>query len=136
MRWRCPISRKSRFLLLVCGTTFVGLSLTIYLPPAHYSAALTAAVYALVLQAMRSLRLWRPEGRRQGSLWCEPFLSSALPCCRCAQPRHSLEFHLPATAVHTWYSADFHNLERARILKQLQNESGQHLVLVRYSFRS
>jgi hypothetical protein len=42
-RFRCPISGKSRFLLLVCGTTFIGLGLPIYLPPAHYSAALTAA---------------------------------------------------------------------------------------------
>jgi hypothetical protein len=34
--------------------------------------------------------------------------------------------------VHTWYSADFHNLDRARILKQLEYEHGKQLVLVRY----
>ena len=132
MRWRCPLSRKSRFLLLVCGTTFVGLSLTIYLPPAHYSAALTAAVYTLVLQAMRSLRLWRPEGRPAGKILVRaiPFVCFAMLPLRAAAPFVGIS--LPATAVHTWYSTDSHNLERARILKQLQNEKGQHLVLVRY----
>jgi hypothetical protein len=132
VRFRCPISRKSQFLLLVVAATFVGLALTIYLPPAHYSAALTAAVYALVLQAMRSLRLWRPNGRPAGK-----FLVRAIPLvCFSLLPIRAaakwLHIPLPPTMVHTWYSADFHNLDRARILKQLENEHGKQLVLVRY----
>jgi hypothetical protein len=117
---------------VVCGATFVGLSLTIYLPPAHYSAALTAAVYALVLQAMRSLRLWRPGGRPAGKFLVRalPLICFAMLPLRAAAPL--MKITLPATAVHTWYSADFHNLDRARILTQLQNESGRHLILVRY----
>jgi hypothetical protein len=131
-RFRFPISRKSRFLLLVCGATFVGLSLTIYLPPAHYSAALTAAVYALALQAMRSLYLWRPERRPAGKFLVRvlPLICFVMLPLRAAAPW--LAAPPPATAVHTWYSADFHNLDRARILKQLQGETGRHLVLVRY----
>ena len=73
-QFRCPISRKSRFLLLVVAAIFVGLALPIYLPFSHYATALTAAVYALVLEAMRSLRLWRPEGRPAGE-----FLVRAVP---------------------------------------------------------
>jgi hypothetical protein len=131
-RFRLPASRKSRLLLVVCGATFVGLSLTIYLPPAHYSAALTAAVYALVLQAMRSLRLWRPEGRPAGKFLVRalPLICFAMLPLRAAAP--FMKITLPGTAVHTWYSADFHNLDRARILTQLQIESGRHLILVRY----
>jgi hypothetical protein len=129
---RCPISRKSRFLLLVCGATFIGLALPIYVPPAHYSAALTAAVFALVLQAMRSMRLWRPDGRPAGKFLVRavPMICFALLPLRAASPL--LHIPLPPTVLHTWYSTDFHNLDRARVLAQLQAEPGRHLAIVRY----
>src|SRR6266566_2585547 len=57
------ISRKTRFLLLVCGVTGISLMLPIYIPPAHYSAMLTAAIYAIVLQAMRYVRFWKWDGQ-------------------------------------------------------------------------
>jgi hypothetical protein len=131
-RFRWPMSRKSRFLLLVCGTTFVGLALPIYLPPAHYSAALTAAVYALLLQAMRSMRLWHPNGRPMGRFLVRAVavISFAMLPLRAAAPL--LHIPLAPTLIHTWYSMDFHNLDRAQILKELQNEPGKHLVFVRY----
>ena len=131
-RFRWPTSRKSRFLLLVLGTTFVGLSLPIYLPPAHYSAALTAAVYALLLQAMRSMRLWRPNGQPTGKFLVRavPLICFALLPLRAAESL--LHISLPPTVIHTWYSTDFHNLDRARVLAQLREEPGRHLVIVRY----
>jgi hypothetical protein len=131
-RFRWPTSRKSRFLLLVLGTTFVGLSLPIYLPPAHYSAALTAAVYALLLQAMRSMRLWRPNGQPTGKFLVRavPLICFALLPLRAADSL--LHISLPPTVIHTWYSTDFHNLDRARVLAQLREEPGRHLVIVRY----
>jgi hypothetical protein len=131
-RFRCPISRKSRFLLLVCGTTFVGLALPIYLPPAHYAAVLTAAVLALVLQAMRSMRLWRPDGRPAGQFLVRavPVICFALLPLRAAAPL--LHIPLSPTMIHTWYSTDFHNLDRARILAQLREQPGLHLAIVHY----
>jgi hypothetical protein len=131
-RFRWPMSRKSRFLLLVCGATFVGMALPIYLPPAHYSAALTAAVYALVLQAMRFMRLWRPNRRPAGRFLVRavPLICFALLPLRAAAPL--LHIPLAPTVIHTWYSTDFHNLDRARLLTQLRSESGRHLVIVRY----
>ena len=131
-RFRWPTSRKSQFLLLVVGTTFIGLSLPIYLPPAHYSAALTAAVYALLLQAMRSMRLWRPNGQPTGKFLVRavPLICFALLPLRAADSL--LHISLPPTVIHTWYSTDFHNLDRARVLAQLREEPGRHLVIVRY----
>jgi len=131
-RLRCPISRKSRFLLLVCGATFVGLALPIYIPPAHYAAALTAAVFALVMQAMRSMRLWRPDGRPAGQFLVRavPIICFGLLPVRAAAPL--LHISLPPTVIHTWYSTDSHNLDRARVLAQLRAESGRHLAIVRY----
>jgi hypothetical protein len=131
-RFRCPISRKSRFLLLVCGGTFVGLSLPIYIPPAHYSAALTAAVFALVLQAMRSMRMWRIDGRPAGKFLVRavPVICFALLPLRAAAPL--LHIPLPPTVIHTWYSTDSHNLDRAHVLAQLRGQPGRHLAIVRY----
>jgi hypothetical protein len=131
-RFFWPMSRKARFLLLVCSTTFVGLTLPIYLPPAHYSAALTAAVYALLLQAMRAMRLWRPNGQPTGRFLVRavPMICFALLPLRAAAPL--LHIPLPPTVIHTWYSTDFHNVDRARVLDQLREEPGRHLVIVRY----
>jgi hypothetical protein len=131
-RFRWPMSRKSRFLLLVCGATFVGLALPIYLPPAHYSAALTAAVYALLLQALRSMRLWRPNGQPTGRFLVRAVLiiCFVLLPLRAAAPL--LHIQLSPTVIHTWYSTDFHNIDRARLLGDLEKNQEKQLVIVRY----
>jgi hypothetical protein len=43
-----------------------------------------------------------------------------------------LHIPVPVTVIHTWYTEDAHNLERARVLDQLEREPGRHLVIVRY----
>ncbi len=42
-----------------------GMSIEIYFLP-HYVAPFTAAFYAIGLQMMRHLRLWKPEGKPAG----------------------------------------------------------------------
>lgn len=125
-------SRKTRFLLLVCGCTMIGLALPIYLPMAHYAAPMTAAVYALVLQSMRYVRLWKWDRKPSGL-----FLVRAVPViCLGLLPLRvaasALHIPVPVTIIHTWYSEDPHNVQRARVIKQLERESGQHLIIVRY----
>ena len=126
-------SRNTRFLLLVCGCTMIGLTLPIYLPMAHYAAPMTAAVYALVLQSMRYVRLWKWDGKPSGL-----FLVRAVPviCLGLLPVRaaaSALHIPVPVTIIHTWYSEDPHNVQRARLIKQLEREPGQHLVIVRYN---
>jgi len=125
-------SRNTRFLLLVCGCTMIGLTLPIYLPMAHYAAPMTAAVYALVLQSMRYVRLWKWDGKPSGL-----FLVRAVPviCLGLLPVRaaaSALHIPVPVTIIHTWYSEDPHNIQRARVINQLEREPGQHLVFVRY----
>jgi len=45
----------------------------------------------------------------------------------------ALHIPVPVTIIHTWYSEDPHNVQRARLIKQLEREPGQHLVIVRYN---
>ena len=125
-------SRNTRFLLLVCGCTMIGLTLPIYLPMAHYAAPMTAAVYALVLQSMRYVRLWKWDGKPSGL-----FLVRAVPViCLGLLPLRAaasaLHIPVPVTIIHTWYSEDPHNIQRARVINRLECEPGQHLVFVRY----
>jgi hypothetical protein len=81
---------------------------------------------------MRSMRLWRPDGRPAGRFLVRavPVICFALLPLRAAAPL--LHIPLPPTVVHTWYSTDFHNLDRARVLAQLRAEPGRHLAIVRY----
>jgi hypothetical protein len=127
------VSRKTRFLLLLCGTTMIGMMLPVYIPPAHYAAPMTAAIYALLLQAMRYVRLWRSNGQPSGL-----FLVRAVPViCLALLPVRAaaslLHIPVPVTVIHTWYTEDVHNLDRAQVLDKLEREPGQHLVIVRYS---
>ena len=126
------LSRKTRFLMLLCGLTMIGMALPVYIPPAHYAALMTAAIYALLMQAMRYLHLWRFSGQPSGL-----FLIRAVPViCLALLPVRAaaslLHISVPVTVIHTWYSEDVHNLDRARVLDQLQHDPGRHLVLVRY----
>jgi hypothetical protein len=126
-------SRKTRFALLLCGVTMIGMMLPVYIPPAHYAAPMTAAIYALLLQAMRYVRLWRSNGQPSGL-----FLIRAVPViCLALLPVRAgaslLHIPVPVTVIHTWYTEDVHNLDRARVLDKLERKPGQHLVIVRYS---
>jgi hypothetical protein len=130
--WAKSVSRKTQFLLIVCGVTAIGLALPVYIPPAHYAAPLTAAIYALVLQAMRYTRLWRYNSQPSGLFLVRvvPIICLALLPVRAAAS--VLHIPIPVTFIHTWYTEDVHNLDRARVLEELQREPGRHLVIVRY----
>jgi hypothetical protein len=125
-------SRKARFLLIVCGATLIAILLPIYIPPAHYSAPMTGALYALIIQAMRVVRQWRWNGRPSGILLVRsvPVICLAMFPLRAAA--HVLHIPVPVTVVHTWYTDDVHNLDRAQLRNKLTLEPGRHLILVRY----
>jgi hypothetical protein len=126
------ISSKTRFMLFVCVSSFIGLALPIYGLLPHYAAPLAATWYALLLQAMRYLRLWRWHGKPTGL-----FMVRAVPsiCClmllmRAAAPLVGLP--LPRQWPRTWCSPQLGNMDRAQLLAQLKASEGRHLVIVRY----
>jgi hypothetical protein len=123
---------KTGFLVAVCGATFVGLALPIYFV-SHYAAPMTAAIYALVLQAMRHLRLWRWRGKRAGLgiMRAIPAICVILFLLRAAAPQ--LHIRTPVEWHHNWCNEHFQNLDRARALAQLNGYEGKHLVIVRYN---
>jgi hypothetical protein len=123
---------KTGFLVAVCGSTFIGAALPIYFIP-HYVAPVTAAIYALVLQAMRYLRLWRWRGKHAGLGLVRAIPASCflLFLLRAFAPQ--LHIPIPVELDHTWESESNQNLDRARALKQLEALPGDQLVIVRYN---
>ena len=130
--FRKSIAGKTGLLVAVCGATFIGVALPIYFNP-HFMAPATAAIYALILQAMRHLRLWYWRGKPAGLglVRAIPAICVLLFLLRAAAPQ--LHIPTPLEWKHTWASEHFQNLDRARALAQLQALPGGHLVIVRYN---
>jgi hypothetical protein len=126
------MSRRTRFLLLVCAITLAGVLLPAYTNP-HYAAPITAAIYALVVIAMQRVRKWRLGARRSGRFVVRSVsvIAPLLLLLRIAIPIFHL--HVGNSAVPmTWCSPWTQLYPRAQIEARLRALPGQHLVLVHY----
>ena len=130
--FRTSITGKTGFLVAICGATAIGLVLPIYFIP-HYAAPITAAIYALVLQSMRYLRLWRWRGKHAGLglVRAIPAVCVLLFLLRAFAPQ--LQIPTPVEWHHTWDSEHYQNRDRANALAQMEAEPGNQLVIVRYN---
>ncbi|MCC7175536.1 MAG: hypothetical protein IT159_10100 [Bryobacterales bacterium] len=125
--------RRTRFLAVTGAVCAAGLAANIWFYP-HYAAPATVLIYALVLQSLRHVRFAR--GRRSPAVLATlgiPALCLAMAGVRlAAQP---LSRFLTQDHPAAWYNAPPGNLQRAAVLRQLEQLDGRHLVLVRYSPR-
>jgi hypothetical protein len=112
--------RRTRFWLLAGIFFLIGLAPARY-TQAHYLAPMAGAFYVIILQSMRHLRHTR-IGSHQAGL----FLARAVPLlCVAAFLQQIIDPH-PAPP----YPGD---LDRARVLRRLENLPGPQLAIVRYS---
>jgi hypothetical protein len=129
---RKSFSPEVRFLLLLCAVTYFSCVVTIYPGQPHYIAPLAAVFYVTTLLMMRDLYHMAPaasSGR---------FLARSVPLV--CLTLFAWRLVVPAFAMtpkpswtRTWCSQDGQNLDRARVLAQLEHTPGDHLVIVRYS---
>jgi hypothetical protein len=123
--------RRVRPLMIIGGVFLLGLSVNTWFYP-HYAAPITGLIYAIVLQGLRHLRVWRWHERSTGLLLARgvPVLCLLMVLLRvCAQP---LSFYMPPDWPMTWYYTRPGNTARARIEARLEQEPGLQLALVRY----
>jgi hypothetical protein len=117
--------RRMRLLLIIALTTIAALLLEAW-HNAHYLAPLTCVIYAVVLQCMRHLRLWRRHRNRLGV-----FLVRALVLMCLAVFFFNLRaqyYKLPHDSAHyPWH------WQRAEILERLSSAEVGQLVIVRYA---
>lgn len=126
--WKA-FSPELRFLLLLCAVTYGACMLTIYIGQPHYVAHLAPVFYViLMLMLMDLYHSGNPSLR---------FIARAVPavCVLLLVMRIGAPiFHLRPNPSwsRTWCSEDEQNLDRARVLEQLENAPGKQLVIVRY----
>jgi hypothetical protein len=130
--WR-QISPSNRFLLMATAFGLAGYTLEVYLMP-HYPAPGTCLVFALVLGAMRYVRGWTWREKPVGLAISRaiPLIGGAL-LLLCAAWGPALRPWQPWPWTWCSPSASMLMLDRARILRKLEQEPGRHLVIVRYS---
>jgi hypothetical protein len=111
--------RWPRFALLTCAVLMAGLAMETWVAP-HYAAPITGLILVLLLQAMRHLRVWRWRGQPTGRfmVWTICVLAFASFTMAFAQQMQKKSSG--------WGS------ERARVLRQLTEDGGRHLVMVQY----
>ena len=123
--------RRMRF-PVIAGVVFgVGLSMNVWLFP-HYVAPFTCAIYTILLQAMRHLRVWRPGRQPLGLALVRaiPVVCLMLAGLRmCAAP---LNLALPRWPT-MWYGTEPLGLPRAHALAELEGYPGPQLAIVRYA---
>ncbi len=132
---RVFLDRRLRFLLLCLPVLMAGQLIEAFLLP-HYLAAYTAAFYAIGLQAMRHLRLWKPGGQAIGltlqrSVVTICVLMAALRVV--AEPLHFALPLWPTTEAAEWFGfSSFSGMERAKTEAALKQMPGKQLAIVRY----
>jgi hypothetical protein len=116
--------RKMALPLVLCGTIMAGFAIQTWSFP-HYFSPFTGALYILLVQGLRHLRLWR--GRRNGIGFS---VVRAIPILACAM----ILLRVTAAATNTHIEPDWPrgNLERARIVRELRGLPGDQIVFVRY----
>jgi hypothetical protein len=128
--------RRIRFLVVCLLIVLCGVLLQTWLIP-HYLAAVTPAIYAVGLQAMRHLRQCKPGGQPVGIAMIRSMIivCVALAVLRLwAEPLHLVLAPWPSPAwCSTWSGPGRLGVERARVEHQLQQLPGSQLVLVRYA---
>jgi hypothetical protein len=116
--------RRMRVPLIILGVFATGLAVETWTLP-HYVAPATSLLYLILLQGMRHLRFLRCGERALGVS-----LVRAIPVICCAM----ILLRLLAVAAHAQIEPAWPrgNLDRARVVRELNRLPGQHLVIVRY----
>jgi len=132
---RIFLDRRIRFLLMCVLVMAGGLVIEIFVLP-HYVAPFTGAFYAIGLQAMRHLRIFKPEGRKMGIAWVR---LTVVVCVLMAGlrvlsgPLGFAPTEFPATNWNwVWFGPQHWGVERKQIKDRLEQCGGRQLVIVRY----
>jgi hypothetical protein len=122
--------RRMRLLVITGALSLVGLGVEIWFYP-HYAAPATALLYALLLQAMRHLRVWKWRERPSGILLARgvPLICVLMVIARLG----AQSFYIPPDLPPTWCYTRTGGVDRAAILARLHAQGRKHLILVQWN---
>ena len=132
---RVLLDRRMRF-LVACGCVMTaGILIEVFLQP-HYIAPFVMVLYAIGLQAMRHLRLWKPGGRPVGLALVRLAVFSCVVLAGLrlfAAPLHLGTLgSAPGNANMSWFGVETYGADRAKVLARLESLPGPQLAIVRY----
>jgi hypothetical protein len=134
---RVFLDRRVRFFILCSLILAAGAVIEVFSGLPHYAAPFTVAFYAIGLQAMRHLRLWKPEGRPAGVTMVRFTVAS---CALLAGLRiFATPLGMdrpewpPSNWNFVWSGPNHYGEERAGIESKLEAAPGKQLVIVRYA---
>jgi len=126
------LNARARFLSFCLMFSVIGLGLESFFSP-HYASPLACILLAILLAAMRRLRLWEWRGQPSGIFVTRAIVLvgavmfalrvSAVPLHLTVEP-----YYEPA-----WYQRGPDSFGRAALEARLRKLPGQHLVIVRYA---
>ncbi|MGO8758971.1 MAG: hypothetical protein ACLQG3_12680 [Terracidiphilus sp.] len=132
---RVFLDRRIRFLVIAACVLAAGMAIEIYLL-AHYVSPFTAAFYAIGLQMMRHLRVWKPEGKPVGLAMVRYAMTVCVLLAGVrlfAQPLGIAPPEWPPSNWNfTWFGPQHYGVERAQIEARLDQLPGGQLAIVRY----
>ena len=136
MARRVLLDRRVRFLVICLAALTLGMLVEIFLIP-HYMAPFTAAIYALGLQGMRHMRLFRPSDQPVGLALTRltVVVLVVMSVFRLyAQPLHLSFPEWPSSTWNfSWYGPDVFGKDRVNVQRQLEQMPGGQIAIVRYS---
>jgi hypothetical protein len=136
MTRRVLLDRRVRFLVCCLLVLMAGSAIEIFIF-VHYFAPFTVAFYALGLQAMRHLRLWKPEGKPVGITLARLCVSLCviMGCLRLAAvPLHLEQDKWPGLeTADSWMGPGHWGTQRAEVAARLNNLPGPQLAIIRYA---
>jgi hypothetical protein len=121
---------KMRLPVVICAAMIAGFAVQVWTLPHYFSPAL-GALYILLVQGLRQLWYWRGERGSAGSSAIGPSLVRAVPALACAM----ILLRVTMAAAHVriepaWPRGD---LQRANVQRELRQQPGPQLVIVRYA---
>lgn len=131
MSRRVLLDRRVRLLVICAGMLAIALLLESFFIP-EYLAPFTAAFFALGLQAMRHLRLWRPGGAPIGRALVRLTVAVCVLIPAVTILNAESRRHAAASASGSLAGFVQQGLPRAQIQARLEQLPGKHLVFVRY----
>ena len=136
MSRRVLLDRRMRFLLICALVLVAGQAIEIFMF-LHYLAPFTVVFYALGLQAMRHLRLWKPEGKPVGLALARVCIALCVLMAGvrvAAVPLHWEQYKWPGleTSV-SWMGPGHWGTQRADVQARLEKLPGPQLAIVRYA---
>jgi hypothetical protein len=119
---------KTRFLLILVFISFFGLLLPAFFNP-HYAAPMVCAIYALVLQAMRRVRIWDRHGKSRGLFGVRAVVLTCIVSFLVSAAALALGVDRQRLFI---LDPSRQNTARAELIGKLSQLAGKHLILVRY----